>query len=178
MATLCLVSLKNFNVKLGHQILGNCWIRFLKNCNKSKLRIVGDFLIKIVSLEVSGYLKFVYQVKGIREPVDYTYLPVNSVVRGILTYIKSNMFKWKNGIYKEIYLECLRIFSQEYSKPLPPLDWCFLQELFHETETKSFCISIAAHQVVLSGTARRFIVNYIEAMDLENVSIANSVLFI
>ena len=125
-----------------------------------------------MSIEISNYLKFVYQVKGTREPADYSYLPVNSVVRGISTYIKSKMLKWKGSTNKEVYLQCLRTFSQKYSKPLPPLDWCFLQELFHEPEAKNFCVNIAAHQVVLSGTARRFVVNYIEALvqDHTNVS--------
>ncbi|XP_044265602.1 uncharacterized protein LOC123011943 [Tribolium madens] len=152
--------------KSGGAIPGTCWVVFLKSCPRAKLHIVGDFLIKLVSIEISQYLKFVYQVKGAREPVDYSYLPVNSVVRGLSSYVKAKVLKWKTDIYKEVYLECLRVLSEEYSKPLPPLDWCFLQELFHEKETKYFCISIAAHQVVLSGTARRFIVNYIEAMDL------------
>jgi hypothetical protein len=147
-----------------HVVAGHCWIYFLKNCSESKLAIAGDFLIKMVSLEVSSYLKFVYQVKGPREPANHSYLPVNSVVRGLSTYIKSKIMKWKGSPYKEVYLQCLRIFSQEYSKPLPPLDWCFLQELVHEPEAKDYCVSIAARQVVLSGTARRFIVNYIEAI--------------
>ncbi|EFA06297.1 hypothetical protein TcasGA2_TC009164 [Tribolium castaneum] len=154
--------------KTGATIPGTCWVNFLKNCNHAKLQIAADFLIKMVSLEISQYLKFVYQVKGTREPVDYSYLPVSSVVRGLSSHIKANVLKWKTDLYREVYVECLRIFSQEYSKPLPPLDWCFLQELFHEPQAKYFCISIAAHQVVLSGTARRFIVNYIEAMDLTN----------
>ncbi|RZC36873.1 uncharacterized protein BDFB_008470, partial [Asbolus verrucosus] len=158
-------------------IPGQCWLHFLKNCDARKLEVAGDFLIKMVALEISNYLKFVYQVKGTREPTDYSYLPTNSVVRGISTYIKSKMFKWKGSVYKEVYLQCLRIFSQEYSKPLPPLDWCFLQELVHEPEAKNFCINIASHQVVLSGTARRFMVNYIEAI-IENHTNENDVLII
>lgn len=118
----------------------------------------------MVSLEISGYLKFVYQVKGTREPIDYSFLPSNSIVRAVLAYIKSKIAKWKFDLQKEVYLECLRIISQTYTKPLPPLDWCFLQELYHEPAAKDYCISIAAHQVILSGTARRFVVNYIEAV--------------
>lgn len=159
---------------VSSQVSGHCWIYFLKNCSESKLAIAGDFLIKMVSLEVSSYLKFVYQVKGPREPANHSYLPVNSVVRGLSTYIKSKIMKWKGSPYKEVYLQCLRIFSREYSKPLPPLDWCFLQELVHEPEAKDYCVSIAARQVVLSGTARRFIVNYIEAIAQNRTNVSRS----
>lgn len=116
------------------------------------------------SLEISKYLKFVYQVKGVREPVNYSYLPTDSLIRGLTSYIKENLSKWKGGPYHNVYLECLRVLSTEYSKPLPPLDWCFLQEIFHESEGRNYCIDLGSHQVILSGTARRFIVNYIEAM--------------
>lgn len=61
-------------------------------------------------------------------------------------------------------MECLRIFSQEYSKPLPPFTWSFLQELIHEPETRHFAVIIACHQVRLSGTARRLIENYLVAL--------------
>lgn len=62
---------------------------------------------------------------------------------------------------KEVYLQVLRIFSQEYAKPLPPFDWCFLQELAHDTSTRHYCTKIASKQVILSGTARRFVENLI-----------------
>lgn len=67
-------------------------------------------------------------------------------------------------MHKIVYLECLRVFSEEYSKPLPPLTWNFLQELVHEPEARHFCVSIACHQVMLSGSARRFIENFVVAL--------------
>ncbi|KAJ8929922.1 hypothetical protein NQ314_017331 [Rhamnusium bicolor] len=91
---------------------GKTWIKFLKENGSSKEAV--NFLIKMISIEVSGYLKYVYQ---------------------------------------------------EYSKPLPPLDWCFLQELFHDQRTKHYCIDIASHQAILSGTARRLVENYIIAVN-------------
>lgn len=67
-------------------------------------------------------------------------------------------------VHKEVYLQCLRIFSHEYSRPLPPFTWNFLQELIHEYEARSFCVAIASKQVILSGTARRLMENYITAL--------------
>lgn len=72
---------------------------------------------------------------------------------------------------KPVYLECLRIFSQEYSKPLPPFTWSFLQELVHEPEARDYCITIACHQVILSGTARRFIENFLVALTEVNTNV-------
>lgn len=80
----------------------------------------------------------------------------------MLVYIQAN--KWKHSVHDLLYIECLRIFSKEYSKPLPPLDWCFLQELLHDPRIKDYCVDIASHQAILSGTARRLIENYIVAV--------------
>lgn len=55
----------------------------------------------------------------------------------------------------------MEILSREYSKQLPPLNWCFIQELYHENESKFYCIDLASHQVMLSGSARRFMENVI-----------------
>ena len=55
----------------------------------------------------------------------------------------------------------LKILSKKYTKPLPPLDWCFLQELIHMRKFRKFCINLASHQVILSGSARRLIENMI-----------------
>lgn len=72
--------------------------------------------------------------------------------------------KWQHSVHKHVYLQCLRILSQQYSKPLPPMDWCFLQELVYVAEARSHCITLASHQVQLSGTARRLVENYIAAL--------------
>lgn len=43
----------------------------------------------MISIEVAGYLKYVYQVRGHREPINYDYLPTHSIVRGIGEFIKT-----------------------------------------------------------------------------------------
>lgn len=88
------------------------------------------------------------------------------------TYIFHKANKWKHSIHDLLYIECLKIFSKEYSKPLPPLDWCFLQELLHDSRLKDYCIDIASHQAILSGTARRLVENYIVAVT-ENVQVGS-----
>nr|CAH7734619.1 unnamed protein product [Callosobruchus chinensis] len=146
----------------SHLVPGRTWIHFLTErwCSEESVQ----FIIHLISAEIDSYLKYVYQVKGPKEPVNYGYLPTHSVVRGIGEFVKIWSNKWKSTNQEKIYIECLRILAQEYSKPLPPLDWCFLQELVHEENIKYYCVDIASHQVVLSGTARRLMENYIEAV--------------
>jgi hypothetical protein len=56
----------------------------------------------------------------------------------------------------------LRILAVKYSKPIPPLDWCFLHDYFHrDIQMRKYCMSIAAKQSICSGTARRLIENYL-----------------
>ncbi|KAJ8924352.1 hypothetical protein NQ315_007148 [Exocentrus adspersus] len=166
-------------VGVPQTVPGKVWVKFLMENRVSKE--ASDFLIKMISNEVAGYLKYVYQVKGHREPISYDYLPTHSIVRGIGEFIRTWAHKWKHSIHDLLYVECLRIFSKEYSKPLPPLDWCFLQELIHDVKVKHYCIDIASHQAILSGTARRLMENYIVAEDdimnvLRNLNhLANSI---
>ncbi|KAJ8977316.1 hypothetical protein NQ317_009334 [Molorchus minor] len=138
---------------------GNTWIKFLQENNASAA--ASNFIIKMISIEVKNYLKYVYQVKGSKEPLNYGYLPTHSIVRGLGDFVRT---QWKKIIHDAVYIECLKILSKEYSKPLPPLDWCFLQELIHEPRLKGYCIDIACHQAILSGTARRLAENYIVAV--------------
>ncbi|XP_044747226.1 focadhesin [Coccinella septempunctata] len=140
---------------------GICWINFLKD--QTDLSVVGDFLIKMIKREVDEYPKYVYHIASKKEPIDYSLLPSHSLVRGVVMYCTTQMNKW-NGLYKHVFIECMRILSQEYSKPLPPYNWAFLHQLFNEPELKSYCITIASHQVMISGTARRFVENYIETL--------------
>ncbi|KAK4884735.1 hypothetical protein RN001_001006 [Aquatica leii] len=143
---------------------GNCWITLLENTETSNLNYVGDFLIKYVSVEIANYRKGTYIVpEGCKEPTTYNYLPERSIVRALGNYLKRNIQVWHDSS-KYVYLQCLRVLSQEYSKILPPMDWCFLQELIHDSEARLYCIAIACHQVQLSGTARRLIENYVEAI--------------
>ncbi|KAK9872504.1 hypothetical protein WA026_017969 [Henosepilachna vigintioctopunctata] len=148
------------------QIPGRCWINFLKN--QTNFEETSNFLIKMLSKEVDEFPKSVYHVASMKEPANYTYLPAHSILRGFAEYCRIQMSKWSSC--KPVYIELMRILSQEYSKPYPPCNWCYLQELFHEPELKAYCLSLASRQVVISGTARRLIENYIIGLttNLEN----------
>ncbi|XP_028147022.2 focadhesin [Diabrotica virgifera virgifera] len=140
-------------------VSGKTWIQFLIQNGASISSI--NFIKKMMSIEIDGFLKYVYQPKGPKEPVNYSYLPSFSIVRAIGEFIKTWVNKWRGSIHDKLYLECLNIYSVEYSKPLPPLDWSFLHDLLVDPKTKEYAVDIASHQVVMSGTARRLIEGYL-----------------
>ncbi|XP_050296480.1 uncharacterized protein LOC126736254 [Anthonomus grandis grandis] len=147
-------------------VQGKVWLKFL--CTHKYKGAARSFLINLVTTEINNYLKYVYQLKSQREPENYGSLPSHSVVRALGEHVKHNVIKvlseGKNSSMRELYLDCLKILSLKYSKPLPPLDWCFLQEIIHVEEFEPFCLDMASHQAILSGSARRLIENYIVAV--------------
>ncbi|XP_076267732.1 focadhesin isoform X2 [Rhynchophorus ferrugineus] len=142
-------------------VSGKTWIKFLINCKCREAAV--DFLIELVSNEINNYLKYVYHLKKQKEPDNYAGLPTNSIVKVLAKYIKDNRDQ-VNGFKESLFIDCMKILSRKYNKPLPPLNWCFLQELIHKPELKHFCIDIACHQIVLSGSARRLVENYIAVL--------------
>ncbi|KAF7279675.1 hypothetical protein GWI33_006838 [Rhynchophorus ferrugineus] len=121
-------------------VSGKTWIKFLINCKCREAAV--DFLIELVSNEINNYL---------------------NIVKVLAKYIKDNRDQ-VNGFKESLFTDCMKILSRKYNKPLPPLNWCFLQELIHKPELKHFCIDIACHQIVLSGSARRLVENYIAVL--------------
>lgn len=134
---------------------------------------VEELLVKIVSDEISGYRKATYaSQRGGGEPENLNYLPERSTVRALGNHLRRHVLSWQSD--KSTYLACLRVLSREYAKPLPPLNWCFLQELIHDDpETRSCCVRIAAKQVQMSGTARRLMENYIMAVTEVTASVGS-----
>lgn len=142
--------------------LGKIWVKFL--CKHPFKEAARDFVTKLVAAEVDNYLKFVYQLKARREPENYMALPAHSIVRALTEFIKHHFLKvknWEDPPKDRLFVDCLKVLSTKYSKPLPPLDWSFLLELVHDPALKSHCFSLAAHQAVLSGSARRLVETYI-----------------
>ncbi|KRT86489.1 hypothetical protein AMK59_769, partial [Oryctes borbonicus] len=139
---------------------GEWWLSMLKNGNYAHFECITKFISNWVRKEISEYGKGVYFMSENRaEPRDYYYLQIYSIVKALLKHIK---LKYKNE--SEIEIACLNILSQEYSKSLPPCDWSFLHELVHIPQYRKYCVLIASHQVILSGTARRFMENFLTAI--------------
>ncbi|XP_066154783.1 focadhesin [Euwallacea fornicatus] len=146
-------------------IAGKAWIKFLRSYKFAA--VAQEFLTKLVFKEINNYLKYIYQLKTRREPETYGALPSHSVVRALGEFLKNNFHKlgnWENEPNEQLFKSCLKILSLKYSKPLPPFDWCFLQELFHVPTLRDYCLDLASHQAILSGSARRLMENFIVAM--------------
>lgn len=152
--------------KFGN-VPGQCWLNILQRQHPKSLPAAADLVATLIAKEISGYLKGTYHVReGSKEPNYYESLPSYSVLQPLANHVK----RYHRRI-SDVEIEILRIMSNEYSKPLPPLDWCFLQELVHREDVKSYVITLASHQVVISGTARRFMENFVVAIsDTLNVS--------
>ncbi|XP_066249245.1 focadhesin [Euwallacea similis] len=149
-------------------VAGKTWIRFLGSYKFAA--VAREFLTKLVSKEINKYLKYIYQLKSRREPETYGALPSHSVVRALGEFLKTNFHKvsnWDSQPNKQLFENCLEILSLKYSKPLPPFDWCFLQELLYVPTLRDYCLDLASHQAILSGSARRLMENFIVAMTAE-----------
>lgn len=67
-------------------------IKFLQNGNYAAMREMGDFLVSLVRLEITSYTRMTYTVaQQQREPLNYNYLPLHSIVRAIGTYLQNEV---------------------------------------------------------------------------------------
>lgn len=148
----------------------------LQNINHDALEAAGNMLIEWIKVEITNYRSGVYNVPdGKTEPNNYNYLQPKSVVRGIgNAVVHTAMGLAKIPLSNKILVECLRILGEKYSKALPPLNWCFLHDLFHkDDEVRRMCVNVACKQIMLSGSALRFVENYITTFEpsVEKVSV-------
>lgn len=148
---------------LDLEVPGECYVQILSKVNSSALRSAGDLISHFMAQEISEYRSGHYIVKeGQPEPTYYKNLPKQSIVKAIsqLVIQQATTRKQEKIVGDEILIEALRVLSQKYTRPLPPLNWTFLQELVHRGDKiKALCMAIAAKQAVISGTAKRLIEN-------------------
>ncbi|XP_017775487.1 PREDICTED: uncharacterized protein LOC108561883 [Nicrophorus vespilloides] len=143
---------------------GNTWIQVLLRGNRTGLKSATDMVSCLIAKELKGYRKGVYEVsEGHGEPTSMN-VSRNSITAAVANYVRINNSKWSRGTDKDVYLECLRILGKKYAKPLPPMDWNFLQELIHVPVARKYAVNILSRQVALSGTARRLLENYLVAL--------------
>lgn len=77
------------------KVPGLCWIKFLENGNYAAMREMGDFLVSLVRIEITSYTKMTYTVAHQqREPLNYNYLPLYSIVRAVGTYLQNEVISF------------------------------------------------------------------------------------
>ncbi|XP_063226098.1 focadhesin isoform X2 [Bacillus rossius redtenbacheri] len=137
-------------------IPGECWIQLLENVKEEALDVAGDTLASWLAAELSGYHGGLYQLSGRGEPSSYGHLHHRSVCRAIVDHLRRD----PGSVPGSLARQCLRVVARTFVKPLPPLDWGFLQEfLRREGEVRRLAQVLAAKQAKISPSARRLMEN-------------------
>lgn len=157
----------NDNSILG-SLAGACWVNLLQFGPKAGLRSAANMLIKFIDVELKSYKRSNYAVAdGQGEPIHMS-LTRDNVLAAVAKFVRKNVSKL-HTVDRDVYIECLRILNTKYVCPLPPMDWTFLAELKDNKDMLEYVLTIAARQSSVSGSARRFMENYIKLLTDRNV---------
>ncbi|CAO1321037.1 unnamed protein product [Diamesa hyperborea] len=160
------LTLKRSDIPLSDlEVPGDCFVQLICKLDSCYLDHVGDLLINYISTEINEFRSGTYIVPEKQsEPMNWKKLSKKSILKAVVHFVilQATTSKTENLVDQSKVVCCLRILSHNYSRPLPPLNWCFLHELIHKTpEMKRHCVKIAAKQSVISGTAKRLIENFL-----------------
>nr|CAD7568632.1 unnamed protein product [Timema californicum] len=151
-------------------IPGECWIQLLHQYTglsmMGRARFISqsyvsagysfyiDMLTCWIKVELTVYHSGMYQITGRGEPANYNHLHDRSICQAVTNYLCNQT----QGISQDVTRQCFRIISQSFTKPLPPLNWSFLQKFLDKSsEIRMHCLVVAARQAKISPSARRFI---------------------
>lgn len=161
---------------LDLEVPGECFVQLLM-----KVPAAGDLITHYIKCEIAEFRSGHYLIKdGQPEPLNYKSLPKQSILKALVQFLiqQATTKKSEKLVSDLILVESLKILGKRYSRPLPPLNWCFLFDLMHKSEEiKVECLKIAAKQSVISGTAKRLVENFLvnlNSNDLDDVNIALS----
>ncbi|KAJ2948795.1 hypothetical protein O0L34_g8053 [Tuta absoluta] len=145
------------------------WAEVFKYTNQAALPGMQRLVTKLIEREIRGYRSGVYQPDARVEPRDMSYLPSTSVVRGLMECFRKQATTPSYDFTDQTLLAILETLTSEFPKPLPPVDLCFVHELYHRGALwKTGCVKLAARQANTSGSARRFVDNYLQGIAAES----------
>lgn len=161
----------------AREIPGECWIQLMQYVNHSAIEDAGDLVAHHIRTEIQAFRGGVYLTpEGRPEPTSLKYLPNKTILVTIIHHLINQSDKRDSNDL--VLANLLRVVAKKYSKPIPPLNWCFLHDYFHRgEEMKKFCLQIALKQMPHSGTAKRIVENYLTEM-IEGDMVATDVLII
>ncbi|XP_026492540.2 focadhesin isoform X1 [Vanessa tameamea] len=140
------------------------WPEVFKNSNQIALPSVQRLVSKLMEREIKSYRSGVYGPQA-REPPSLAHLPPASVVRGLMECFRRQATSPSYDYPEAVLLAILHTLSADYPKPLPPLDFCFLHEVFHRGyHWKAGCVKLAARQASTSVSAKRLIENFLQSI--------------
>jgi Protein of unknown function (DUF3730) len=159
---------------LDMEVPGECFVQLLM-----KVPAALDLLTHYIGCEIMEFRSGHYLVKeGQPEPINYKNLPKQSILKALAQFVirQATTKKSENLVGEEVLIAALKILGKRFTRPLPPLNWCFLFDLLHKSEEiKVECLNIAAKQSMISGTAKRLIENFLVNLngnDVDDVNIA------
>lgn len=148
-------------LKFVNFIPGLCWTQLLTNITSENRIDVEDLISHHIETEIKELRGGAYFVpEGRREPDDWKSMHPKSIMKAVLQQIIdfSRNPKIVNSKPIEPIESLFKIIATKYSKPLPPLNWCFLLNVFTNCESlRKYCVQVAVNQVEISGTAKLFI---------------------
>lgn len=152
-------------------IPSTCWITMLQIIHEPTRKFAGDLIIKFISDELYSFRTGIY-MWPMGEPVNFKYLPEKSPTKAIGEFLRRYEYPSSPETQK-IVLECLRIYSHKYIKPLPPIKFeVFNSALKISDKAWNYGITISCHQSAVSQSAREFLSNYIKETT-KNISSGN-----
>ncbi|KAH0539537.1 focadhesin [Cotesia glomerata] len=141
-----------------------CWITMLETIHEPALSLAGNLIIKFITDELYGFKTGIY-MWAMGEPINFKYLPEKSPVRAVGEYLRRFSIENLNTEKKKIMMECLRIFSYKYPKPLPPIKWeLFTKAINVSPESWTAGITLACHQAAVSPSTKEFLSKYLTKM--------------
>uniref|UniRef100_A0A1B0GJP2 DUF3730 domain-containing protein n=2 Tax=Lutzomyia longipalpis TaxID=7200 RepID=A0A1B0GJP2_LUTLO len=146
-------------------IPGECWLQLLMKVNNASKGFAGDLIAAQIRMEIQEYHEISYNMPdGRKEPRDLSYLPPKSILQPIIQFVHQQAAipnpKESNNFN---LIHCMRILSQKFPKPIPPVNWSCLYEVFIRTRgIRQYCVPVAISQSAISQTAKQFLCNYLE----------------
>lgn len=111
--------------------------------------------------------------------MNYKNLPKQSILKALVQLVISQTTTKRSEklVSEKVLVSALNVLGRRFSRPLPPLNWCFLFDLMHQSEEiKVECLTIAAKQSTISGTAKRLIENFLVNLDGNDLDDVNTAL--
>lgn len=149
-------------------IPGECWLEMLEKVPQQSLNHIHIFIAHFIDLELQSLRGLNQELaEGRQEPKTLTGVQPKSILKAMLNYLVAeirNDFPETEHVRTAI-VKCL---SVGFSKPLPHLDWSFLQQVYDQTlELRDDCLRIVCRQVEVSLSARKFVDKYLLNLELK-----------
>lgn len=137
-------------------------------------KAAGDLLIRWLNVELNSYRGGIYQIPPSGEPSNSHHLHHRSIYRALTDYLRCASKEPVEPERLSVLVECLRVLSYGYSKPLPPFNWSFMQDLLtQDVGLRKHCLALAAKQAMSSPSAKRLVENYISVFQPSVKSVRN-----